>query len=85
MDFAETSSALNNGETITFSRSIEELKKPGRKKHVPTSSRFTEPSSSSSYFEGNKIYNFDVEDSALILRQMGKFSLFFRSFKNFCT
>uniref|UniRef100_A0AC35GEN4 ENT domain-containing protein n=1 Tax=Panagrolaimus sp. PS1159 TaxID=55785 RepID=A0AC35GEN4_9BILA len=70
MDFAETSSALNNGETITFSRSIEELKKPGRKKHVPTSSRFTEPSSSSSYFEGNKIYNFDVEDSALILRQM---------------
>uniref|UniRef100_A0AC34FTD1 ENT domain-containing protein n=1 Tax=Panagrolaimus sp. ES5 TaxID=591445 RepID=A0AC34FTD1_9BILA len=74
MDFAETSSSLslndNNVEASIFPRSLEELKKPGRKKYFPTSSRFTEPSSSSSYFEGNKIYNVDVEDATHILRKI---------------
>uniref|UniRef100_A0A914YCV7 ENT domain-containing protein n=1 Tax=Panagrolaimus superbus TaxID=310955 RepID=A0A914YCV7_9BILA len=72
MDFAETSSSLNdnNGEASSLPRSIEELKKPGRKKYFPTNSRFTEPSSSSAYFEGNKIYSVDVEDATHILRKM---------------
>lgn len=73
MDFAETSSLLKHGEASIFPRSIEELKKPGRKKHLPSSSRFAEPSSSSSYFEGNKVYSVDVEDATHILRKMGSF------------